>query len=164
MTLDRIHAPMPTRFPLFAPIACVLGALVAGGCSDGAGRDSAATAIVKERRDNYRRMGDAYKALKETIETGNPDMTLVTRSMRLIRDTGAGQAALFPPGSGQSSGARTRALDGVWTEPALFARRQRDFLAAADAVLATERVELGHAFEALTEACLDCHRDFREKR
>jgi cytochrome c556 len=52
----------------------------------------------------------------------------------------------------------------VWSEPALFAQRQRDFIAAADALLASGPETLSVRHEALTQACLDCHQDFRERR
>ena len=144
-------------------ILLTITALLAAGCSDAPSPGSPAAA-VKERRDNYRRIGDAYKQIKETIESGAPDAAMVQRNTALIRNVAALQPALFPAGSGQGSGATTRARDAVWSEPALFAQRQRDFLAAADALLASGPETLSVRYEALTQACLDCHQDFRERR
>ncbi len=144
-------------------IVLTITALLATGCSDDPSPGSPAAA-VKERRDNYRRIGDAYKQIKETIESGAPDAAMVQRNTTLIRNVAALQPALFPAGSGQGSGATTRARDAVWSEPALFAQRQRDFIAAADALLASGPETLSVRHEALTQACLDCHQDFRERR
>lgn len=155
---------MPSGLKRRIATGMALSALLGTGCSDGLSPESASAAVVKERRDNYRRIGDAYKQIKETIESGSPDATLVTRNTRIIRDTGSVQPALFPAGSGQGSGAKTRARDAVWSEPALFARRQSDFIAAADALLSAGPGELSQRYEALTQACLDCHQDFRERR
>jgi cytochrome c556 len=144
-------------------ILLMLTVLLAPACSDDPSPGSPAAA-VKERRDNYRRIGEAYKQIKETIESGAPDAALVHRNTALIRNVAALQPALFPAGSGQGSGATTRARDAVWSEPAMFAQRQRDFLAAADALLASGPETLSVRYEALTQACLDCHQDFRERR
>ncbi len=140
------------------------GALLCAACPDSKAPGSDISAAVKERRDNFRRMGDAYKAIKESIESGKPDAALVVRSARLIRDTGAGQPALFTPGSGAGSGAKTRARDAVWTEAALFARRQDEFLATSDALIAAAPADMSEGYEALTQACLACHEHFRERR
>ena len=162
MFMALMHRWSVFRNRIFVLLA--LCSLCIAACSDGPAPDSGVAKIIKERRDNYRRIGDAYKVLKETIESGSPDMALLQRSATLIRDTGARQGRLFPPGSGQASGAKTRARDAVWTQSQVFAQRQEAFLTAADALLATSPDDAGHRFDAVTQACLDCHADFREKR
>lgn len=160
--MTRMHRRMVSKTRIVVLLALCTPCIP--GCSDAPAPDSAIAGTIKERRDNYRRIGDAYKALKEAIESGSPDMALLTRATTLIRDTGARQAELFPHGSGQASGANTRARDAVWTQAQVFAQRQEAFIAAADALLATPPEDAGHRFDALTQTCLDCHTDFRAKR
>lgn len=140
--------------------------LLSAGCedADAPGLPAASARAIKERRDNYRRIGDAFKAIGDSIESGSADTALVREGARSIRDTGDRQAALFVPGSGIASGAKTRAREAVWTDEATFAQRHRDFLAAADALVAAEPGDFGLRYQTLKDACLACHDTFRERR
>jgi cytochrome c556 len=140
--------------------------LLAAGCEDAnaPGVPTAITQAIKERRNNYRRIGDAFKAIGDSIESGSADTALVREGARGIRDTAGRQAALFVPGSGIASGAKTRAREAVWIDDATFAGRHRDFLAATDALIAAEPGDFGVRYQALKDACLACHDTFRESR
>ena len=140
--------------------------LLAAGCEDAnaPGVPTATTQAIKERRANYRRIGDAFKAIGDSIESGSADSALVREGARSIRDTGDRQTALFVAGSGITSGAKTRAREAVWTDKATFAQRHRDFLAATDALVAAEPADFGVRYQALKDACLACHDTFRERR
>jgi cytochrome c556 len=142
------------------------GALLLSACenADTPGVPAATASAIKERRDNYRRIGDAFKAIGDSIESGAADIALVREGARTIRDTGGRQAALFVPGSGIASGAKTRAREAVWIEGAAFAQRHQDFLAAADALVGAEPGEFGVRYQTLKDACLACHDTFRERR
>ncbi|MCL2345724.1 MAG: cytochrome c [Desulfobulbus sp.] len=61
----------------------------------------------------------------------------------------------------------TKATAEVWRQPEKFAEKKQAFIAAADALLAAARTkdgkQLDAPYQAVYDACQDCHKTFRRR-
>jgi len=127
--------------------------------------DEHATGIFKVRHDEYHKLGDAFKTIRDQTKSGSPDMTRIKTAAQVVNDASINQFKWFPAGSGPESGHKTRAKAEIWGKPQDFEAAQKrlgdqgpKLLAAAnsgdiDAVKAQ--------YAATGKACKNCHDTFR---
>lgn len=127
--------------------------------------DDHATGIYKIRHDEYNKLGDAFKTLRDQTRAGSPDAAAIKNAAKIVNDASVNQFNWFPAGSGPQSGAKTRAKAEIWSKPKefeaaqkLFAQQATKLNAAAGASdLAAVRAQYGE----VGKACKNCHETFR---
>ncbi|HUD27670.1 MAG TPA: cytochrome c [Novosphingobium sp.] len=126
---------------------------------------SPATTAVTTRQANFKKMGGAMKVLKDQISSGTISKPQAVAAAKTLAATGRAQAALFPNGSGASSGVKTDALPAVWSNRAAFDGQMKAFIAQADKmVVAANSGNLDAVtaqFKAVGGTCASCHKQFR---
>lgn len=140
-----------------AAIAAPLGVLVA--------HDEHASGIYKVRHDEYHKLGDAFKTIKDQTSAGTPDADAIKTAAEVVKNASVNQFKWFPAGSGPETGAKTRAKAEIWAKPKdfeaaqkLFAERAPKLHAAANAGdIAAVRTQ----FAEVGKACKNCHETFR---
>lgn len=138
-------------------MAAPFGALVA--------HDEHATGIYKVRHDEYHKLGDAFKVIRDQIRAGSPDTGAIKEAAQVVSDASVNQFKWFPAGSGPQSGAKTRAKPEIWSRPQDFEAAQKLFAeqakklssAAASGEVAAVRAQFGE----VGKACKNCHDNFR---
>lgn len=144
-------------------ITAVLAATVGSGSL--AAAPMSASSAVTTRQANYKKMGAAMKVLKDQLAAASIDKAKAGAAAKTLAVTGRQQAALFPNGSGASSGVKTAALPAIWTNRAAFDGQMKAFIGQVDklvAVTATGNIEaVGAQFKAVGGTCGSCHRQFR---
>lgn len=123
-----------------------------------------ASAVIAERQANYKKMGGAMKVIKDKL-AGSPSKAPVVAAAKTLADTARKQAALFPAGSGPSSGVKTDALANVWTDRAAFDGHMKDLVAQTDKLVAAANTgsipATTEAYKATGKVCSACHKEFR---
>lgn len=155
---------MKRTTPLLFAAAGVLGlTALAGGEALAVAAPSASTAIAA-RQANFKAMGAAMKTLKDELGGGANKARMVAAA-KTIAAAGRKQAALFPAGTGPSSGIKTDALAAVWTDRATFNAGMNKMIAEADKLAAVagsgDASAVRTQFAAIGKACGACHRQFR---
>lgn len=139
-----------------------LAALAAGGTLATAATSASATILA--RQANFKKMGGAMKTLKEELG-GGADKAKMLAAARTIAATARQQGALFPAGTGPSSGVKTDALPVIWTDRATFDADMTKLIAESDKLAAVagsgDASAIGAQFKATGASCGACHRQFR---
>jgi cytochrome c556 len=123
--------------------------------------------IIDDRQRNLRDMGAAYKAITDELKRPRPSLIEIAHYASSLKEVAASQQQWFPAGSGAESGIKTAAKAEIWSQPADFAKWERDLSGAiAQLVNATagqdiEIVRRQH--EQLGKVCAGCHKTFRAK-
>lgn len=153
---------LPKRLSL-----AVLGmsaALVAVTSTIAVAASPAATAI-STRQANFKKMGGAMKVLKDQLASGTIDKPAAVAAAKTLAATGRAQGALFPNGSGASSGVKTDALPAVWSNRTVFDGQMKAFIAQADKLVLAANTgnagAIGAQFKAVGGTCGSCHKQFR---
>jgi len=151
--------PNRSGFLVAATVALCASAAFAAGLS---GADAA-----KDRKGHMKALGAAAKALGEQLHSGSPDPAIIKVQAAKIDEAAKALPGWFPAGSGEASGAKTEALNLIWSDPAGFARKQQALAAAAgklDAVAQSgDMAAVGPAMQAVGGACKACHETYKEK-
>ncbi|MGH7024306.1 MAG: c-type cytochrome [Caulobacteraceae bacterium] len=151
--------PSPRSLAWTASLVVLAGAACATGLTG--------TQAVKARQDHMKAMGASAKILGEQIRSGAPSMAVLKVEAAKIDAAAKQLPTWFPAGSGPSSGAKTKALPLIWTDPAGFAAKQRALAVAAarfDAVAqAGDVAQVGPAMHDVGAACKSCHDTFKAK-
>lgn len=123
-----------------------------------------ALALMKERHENYERIGKAMRAAKAGLDGNNP--AAVREAAGTINALAPQAASWFPEGTGPDVG-KTEAKAEIWQKREDFARGMENFRQAA---LAFNTAAQGNDIEAMRAAhgklggtCKACHDQFREK-
>jgi cytochrome c556 len=122
------------------------------------------TSPVIEYRQNAMRMVAGHQNAIEALLDGSvaPDSHIVPHARALL-DLSIMMPDLFPPGSG---GENTRALDGIWQDPAGFAGAVAEFRTAAEGLLRAaesgNREGVREGLGTLSAGCGTCHQPFRK--
>jgi cytochrome c556 len=139
-------------------------ALVAVTSTIAVAASPAATAI-STRQANFKKMGGAMKVLKDQLASGTIDKPAAVAAAKTLAATGRAQGALFPNGSGASSGVKTDALPAVWSNRTVFDGQMKAFIAQADKLVLAANTgnagAIGAQFKAVGGACGSCHKQFR---
>ncbi len=126
----------------------------------------AATRLMKDRHENYERIGDAMKLASRELKSDNPNLVKVRGAADRIAQLAAQVPSWFPPGTGPDVG-KTEAKAEIWQKPDDFAAKTRDFIGAArafqGAVQSTDLTAMRSAHAALGKTCKACHDPYREE-
>lgn len=147
-----------------AAISACAAALIGTATLAGAAAPGASTAITT-RQANFKKMGGAMKVVKEQVGSGAPSKAAVLAAAKTIADTARLQGALFPNGSGASSGVKTDALPAIWTNRPAFDAGMKKLIAEADKLVMVANSgnadAIGAQFKVVGGACGACHKQFR---
>ena len=142
--------------------ATLVAGLLAGATST-AWAQNVADAITA-RQTALKGIGAATGDIKKVMDAGG-DLTTVAARGQEIADNARKLPPLFPPGSGQESGIKTRALPALWQNKSDFEANAGKLAAEADkltAVLkANDKAGVAAQFAATTAVCGNCHRPYR---
>ena len=125
-----------------------------------------ALALMKQRHENYEKIGDAMKIVGRELKGDSPDLGRVRQNADVIAALAPQVKTWFPQGTGPDVG-RTDAKAEIWQKPDDFAAKAKGFEAAAAAFktaahgndVAAIRVAQGN----LGKSCKACHDIYREK-
>lgn len=120
---------------------------------------------IATRQANFKKMGGAMKVLKDQLASGTISKPQALAAAKTIAAIARQQGALFPAGSGASSGVKTEVLPAVWTNRTAFDAQWKPFIAQADKLVAAagtgDVATLGAQFKAVGGSCGGCHKQFR---
>ena len=136
-------------------------ALVAGGAMAVA---ASPADTIAARQANFKKMGGAMKALKEELG-GGADKVKLTAAARTLAATARLQGALFPAGTGPSSGVKTDALPAIWAQKPVFDAAAGKLVAEADKLAGIagsgNTAAVLAQFKVVGGTCAACHKQFR---
>lgn len=125
-----------------------------------------ALALMKERHENYEKIGDAMKVVGRELKGDNPDLAQVRANADVIAALAPQVKTWFPQGTGPDVG-KTDAKAEIWQKPDDFAAKAKDFEAAAAAFKTAAQGNDVAAIRAaqgnLGKSCKACHDLYREK-
>ncbi len=120
--------------------------------------------VIAERKDGFKGMEQNMEAIQRILQARQPVAGAVAPA-RAIAGHAPRIKTLFPPGSDRGD---TRALPTIWSDRAGFERVAEAFETQARALLAAaeggDARTLGTSLEATGQACLACHRSYRQRR
>jgi cytochrome c556 len=127
--------------------------------------DDNATGIYKVRHDEYHKLGDAFKTIRDQSKTDAPDTAAIKSAAQVVHDASVNQFKWFPAGSGPKPGVKTRAKEEIWSKPQDFEAAQKLFAEQAtklNTVAASgDNAAVRTQFAATGKACKNCHDTFR---
>lgn len=155
---------MSYRFRSTAVLA-ILAATAVGMAGVSVAHDEHATGIYKVRHDEYSRLGEAFKTLRDATRAGKPDVAAIKDAAEIVKMASENQYTWYPDGSGPKAGVKTRAKAEIWSKPGEFASAQKFFeqnaeklsAAAGAGDVAAVRAQYGE----VGKACKGCHDNFR---
>ncbi|GAA4722472.1 cytochrome c [Sphingomonas lutea] len=125
-----------------------------------------ALALMKERHENYEKIGDAMKVIGRELKSDSPDLAAVRTNADAIATLAPQVKGWFPQGTGPDVG-KTEALAAIWEKPEDFAAKAAEFERAAAAFQAATRGTDVAAMRAaqgnLGKSCKACHDLYREE-
>lgn len=125
---------------------------------------SAALALMKERHENYEKIGKAMKAIGRTLKSDSPDLGVVRTGADTIATMAPKVKSWFPAGTGPDVG-KTEAKAAIWQKNDDFVAKADDFTRAATAFQAAARggdlAAIRAAHGALGKSCKACHDLYR---
>ena len=126
-----------------------------------------ALVLMKERHENYEKIGDAMKVISRELKGDSPDLAQVRRNADVIATLAPQVPGWFPPGSGPDVG-KTEAKAEIWQKPEDFTAKARAFAEAAtafrSAAQGTDLAAIRAAHGNLGKSCKACHDLYREER
>lgn len=129
-------------------------------------RKEAALALMKERHENYEKIGDSMKAVSREMKAGSPNLAKVRASADQIAALAPKVPTWFPRGTGPDIG-KTHARAEIWQKPADFKAKADAFAKSAVAFQAAARGGDLSAIRAaqgdLGKSCKACHDFYRHK-
>lgn len=127
------------------------------------GKDQALK-IMHQRHEAMEGLGKAMKTLHRELDSSKPNINVIRAQTGTMASAGARIPGWFPAGTGPEVG-KTRAKAEIWKQPDVFARKAKDYAAAAQAIDAAARTGDVNKVMALHEnvdkACKACHDPFR---
>ncbi|HMN45474.1 MAG TPA: cytochrome c [Povalibacter sp.] len=140
-----------------AAVAAPLGVILA--------HDDHATGIYKVRHDEYHKLGDAFKVIRDQTRANAPDAAAIKNAAVVVNNAANEQFNWFPADSGPKEGVKTRAKAEIWSKPQDFNAAQKLFqeqagklnTVAAAGDVAAVRAQFGE----VGKACKNCHDNFR---
>ena len=168
-------ARMPLKFSSAPSVFAAVSAFaLLSACSGGAGDAGDETAApagdapaeIAERQDNFEAIGDSFKAVREQLEAGSPDMAIIQTSAAEINERLKRLPGLFPDGTSMEAGYDTEALAAIWEDPQGFDEAIQNAIAASEDLMAAaetgdpEAVG-GQVGNLGTNGCKACHDKYR---
>lgn len=125
-----------------------------------------ALALMKQRHDNYEKIGDAMKAISRELKADSPDLGKVRAGADTIATLAPQVPTWFPAGTGPEAG-KTQAKAEIWAKPDDFSAKAVAFDRAAFAFQAAARGgnldQVRAAHGDLGKSCKACHDIYRAK-
>ena len=125
-----------------------------------------ALALMKERHENYEKIGDAMKGITRELKGDNPDLGRVRAGAATIAELAPQVPGWFPAGTGPDVG-KTEARAEIWQKPEDFAAKARGFREAAlsfnTEAQGTDLAAIRAAHADLGKSCKACHDLYREE-
>jgi len=123
-----------------------------------------ALALMKQRNDNMKAMGDAAGKVGKSFQSGSPDLNVIRQAAAQIASLAPKVVSWFPAGTGPDVG-KTRAKAEIWQKPEDFASKARDLSQAAtdfnDAAKLGDMNRIKVTFGAMGKTCKACHDLYR---
>ncbi|MFL6734270.1 MAG: c-type cytochrome [Sphingomicrobium sp.] len=123
-----------------------------------------ALALMKERHENYEKIGKASRAAKKGLETS--DLATVRSSAATINELAHKVSTSFPAGTGPDVG-KTMAKAAIWEQRDKFDDGMKNFQSAAaafqQAAQGNDVAAMKAAHAKLGGTCKACHESFREE-
>ena len=123
-----------------------------------------ALALMKQRHENYERIGDSMKAIGGELKGDNPDLARVRAEAATIAGLAPQVPGWFPAGTGPDVG-KTDARSDIWLKPEDFAAKAKAFREAAAAFNAaaqgSDLAAIRSAHADLGKSCKACHDLYR---
>ena len=121
---------------------------------------------AKVRHDHFHDLGKTFKSAGDQLKSPSPDLAVVKADAGEVKTYAAQLPSWFPKGSGVESGAKTRALPAIWTDPQAFAAKAQAFQVesakfAALTETSADVAAIGAQYKAVGHACGACHDKFR---
>ena len=124
-----------------------------------------ALALMKERHENYGKIGDAIKVIGRALKGDSPDLAQVRRNADVIATLAPQVKTWFPQGTGPDVG-KTDAKAEIWQKPDDFAAKARDLESAAaafkTAAHGNDVAAIRAAHGNLGKSCKACHDLYRQ--
>ncbi|HEU0133361.1 MAG TPA: cytochrome c [Allosphingosinicella sp.] len=125
-----------------------------------------ALALMKQRHENYEKIGDAMKAVSRELKGESSDLGKVRAGAATIAQLAPQVSTWFPAGTGPDVG-KTEARAAIWEKPEDFAAKSRDFQQAAaafdTAAKGSDLAAIRSAHGNLGKSCKACHDLYREE-
>ena len=125
-----------------------------------------ALALMKERHENYEKIGEAMKVISRELKAANPDLARVRTGAATIADLAPQVPSWFPAGTGPDVG-KTEARAEIWQKPEDFAAKAQSFREAAiafnTAAKGSDLASIRSAHGNLGKNCKGCHDLYREE-
>lgn len=122
-------------------------------------------AVIKERKDHYKKMGDAVKPVSAMYKgEADFDLAKVQAALKVMQEKAAILPTLFPDDS--KTGGDTEALPKIWEEKADFEARFKKLGEAAKAAEAsiTDEETFPDTWKEVMGNCSGCHKKFRKPK
>jgi cytochrome c556 len=123
-----------------------------------------ALALMKQRNDNMKAMGDAAGKVGKSFQSGSPDLNVIRQAAAQIASLAPKVVSWFPAGTGPVVG-KTRAKAEIWQKPEDFASKAHDLSQAAtdfnDAAKLGDMNRIKVTFGAMGKTCKACHDLYR---
>ncbi len=128
-------------------------------------REGDAADAIRARQANFKEMARASKAIGDQLKARNPSIADIQASARILADHAPRILTWFPAGSGEETGARTRAKAEIWSNPEGFGEAAARFIATSETfnmIAGTGDVDAIRTAQAdLGPSCRNCHDRFR---
>jgi cytochrome c556 len=122
--------------------------------------------VMKDRHENYEKIGDAMKVIGRELKGDGPDLAQVRQNADVIATLAPQVKTWFPQGTGPDVG-KTDAKAEIWQKPDDFAAKARDLeqaaLAFQTATQGNDVAAIRTAQANLGKSCKACHDLYREK-
>jgi cytochrome c556 len=146
-------------------LSIVIGAALIAPLGVLLAHDDHAVGIYKVRHDEYHKLGDAFKTIKDQSSASTPDAAAIKTAAQVVKNASVNQFKWFPTGSGPETGAKTRAKAEIWSKPQDFEAAQKLFAERAsklnDAAGTGDIAAVRTQFGEVGKACKNCHDTFR---
>lgn len=143
--------------------AVIAAALAVGGPA--AMAQSAGAKAATARKENFKQIGAAFKAIRDEATQGSPNAAVVQANASKLNTLAGQLPSWFPAGSGAESGVKTDAKPGVWTDAAGFSAAAKSFQGEAakfqQLALAGDMNAVKAQTRAVGGACKTCHDKYR---
>jgi cytochrome c556 len=125
-----------------------------------------ALALMKERHENYEKIGDAMKQVSRQLKGDSPDLAQVRSGAATIAQLAPQVPGWFPAGTGPDVG-KTEARADIWLKREDFAAKAKAFQESAaafdTAARGSDLAAIRSAHADLGKSCKGCHDLYREE-
>jgi cytochrome c556 len=125
-----------------------------------------ALALMKQRHENFEKIGDAMKGISRELKGDNPDLAQVRTAAATVAQLASQVPSWFPAGTGPDIG-KTEARAEIWQKSDDFTAKAQAFGQAAaafnTAAQGSDLAAIRSAQANLGKSCKGCHDLYREE-